>query len=1151
MYRFMRSFPLALFILTSLIVSPPINEWGMQKAPAPANTNVFSFYDHCCQATWYSGGPQQQEEELPCPGDKADNRGFVIPLGPNYTLENDQPAQKSFETHPRWMTDGYIYGAFRLADFGIDIQKGDRFVAKVGFLKGAAAGEVRFSLLYDVYPGKSEIKTKLAEVVDRHDGKLRTINVDLSKYAGYDGILYLYADAHGSSGQDWAVWVDPHIERQPTATPEPTPTQPPPTKTPTQTPIPSPTETVTPPPPPTTEPTPLDETPPTFISGPAADQQTQDSTRICWTTDEPTTGRVRYDFQAGTPGFSLEDEALVKEHCLTLTNLRSATPYQYVVQALDPAGNSVTSRQLHFLTAPLGDDESPSMELLAPDTLSGKAQLKVDAVDNIGVDRVIFLIDDTPHWTDFSSPFEWHLDTTLLDEGDHDITVQVIDNSGNVRELKRLIPIENRLAVELSPVQVTIQNPSSREEVSGVVEIRAHITHENNLQINKAILKINEEEVRHLRYFNPFSEDTPPDIPPESDGDMTLRYLWDTREYDEGETIVLEVQAWDRFDNAGHAGIQVTKGEVPQPTFGIERNVTNEGHYFHVDLTVRNIGSSEMQDAHNVLIEDISKDYQSARGMIQSSYSYEYSAVTVSQFYEVIPAGDSVTISYDLVPVLLDPMDNDYTIGRTTRITFRDAEDHENSLEFTDPYIPGDYTSYPLPLLPEEIGEAFKSVKFITITDPERLFHYYDDDANALLSTLASFAINKHAVLGYRRPGEEWNSGRTLKDNIGYTGMGYSGDWANRMDESFFHGGYVLLVGETNILPSFDISGFHVKMGDTVYTSVRDTDYPYTDIWNEDGWPELRVGRILGRNPRELIEALHASVGVELGRKSFDRSHALLVSGHEDTWEGFIDRANMIAANMESHGIEVDFVHTEYYTTLTQLLREALVIRGDYECTGIPGHEIDGTPCPKTHPPTALSDLEALISKSEAEQVEEDRRGIPGVYHTSYSSECEAANASSSLIKAGAVDVDLIYWGGHGNPSSWGWALDNFVSGECGSATEMYLGGPDEPGITPLNFRRSSPVIFASSCLTGNYRGDNAISRAMLTRQAAVYIGATEKSPSGHLIGKEFFEKFLDGSPTVGEALTLVKRELVRTTETWRFVCYEYNLYGDPTFGGR
>lgn len=1151
MYRLLRSFPLTIFALASLLAPAASGAGGLQEAPHPATSSVFSFYDRCCQATWFNGGLQQQESQLPCPGDESDDRGFVRPLGAGYTLETDQPAKHAIETHPRWVNDGYIYGVFNLQSLGLTLQAGDHFVSEVGFLKGAAAGEVRFSLWYDSKPTQPGGETLLAEKQDQHDGKLRQIEVDLSGYASVSGALLLRVDALGSSGQDWAVWVDPRIERQPTPTPKSTSTEAPPTIPPTLTLTPTLAETPQPPPSPTTTPAPLDDTPPTFFSGPAADQQAQDSARICWTTDDPTTGRVLYDSRAGKLGFTLEDQQPTQDHCLTLTNLQPNTAYQFVVQAQDQAGNGTASRQLHFLTLSPPDDEGPVLELFTPETLSGIAQLGIDAVDNIALDRVIFWMDDVLLWTDFSFPFEWDLDTRRLDDGDHVLTVQVFDAAGNVRELTRQISIENRLAAERSPVEVTIENPASGAEVSGVVEIRAEITHKNDIGIETAVIEIDGRDVHRVPYLTPLPGDRMDRERIDSEGKVTLRYMWDTRDYAEGQTIVVEVQAWDAFENSGHAGIRVVKAEEP-PLFEIERSVTREGHFFHVDLTVHNMGTNERQNAYDVIIEDVSRDYQAVTGAAHSSYSYERSTATVWQWFEALPAGSSVTISYDLVPVLLDPMDDDYTIGTTTHISYSDAEDHENVMDLADPFIPGDYTALPHPRLPEEIGEVYASVNFIVITDPGRLFNAFDeDDVNGLLSSLATFAIEKQAVLGYRRPGENWYSGAAVKDNLGYTGMGYSGDWINRLNDAFSHEGYVLLVGETDIIPSFDLSGFNVTIGGTVHDMVRDSDLPYADIWAEDGWPELRVGRALGRSPRELAEPIRTSLGVELGRMGFDRSDALLVTGHEGTWEGFINRANLITENMESHGIEVEAVHTEYYSTLEQLLREALVIRGDYECTGLPGHVENGTPCPKTHPPTALADLQSLITKAQAEAVEADRRGIEGTYDTSYSSICDAADAAALLIKQAAVDKDLIYWGGHGNPGSWGWALDNFVSGTCSSATEMYIGGADEPSITPLSFGLSAPVIVASSCLTGNYRGGDAFSRAMLNRQAAVYIGATEVSPSGYLIGIEFFDQFLEGSPTVGEALTAVKRDRIRSSQMWRFVCYEYNLYGDPTFGGR
>jgi len=212
-----------------------------------ASRMVFSFFDHCCEARWYGGDPQTKEVSLPCPGSDSDEHGFVRLLGPNFTLENDEPANRSFETHPMWVTNGYIFSVFEMSLFGIILQPGDRFISEIGFLKGASAGQVRFSLWYDPSPGQSGEEVKLAEVEDRHDGKLRDINVDLSNFAGGSGALILRVDAMGSSGQDWAVWVNPRIERAATPIPTNTPTFVPTiTYTLTQTPLPSPAITLTP-----------------------------------------------------------------------------------------------------------------------------------------------------------------------------------------------------------------------------------------------------------------------------------------------------------------------------------------------------------------------------------------------------------------------------------------------------------------------------------------------------------------------------------------------------------------------------------------------------------------------------------------------------------------------------------------------------------------------------------------------------------------------------------------------------------------------------------------------------------------------------------------------------------------------------------------
>ena len=44
-----------------------------------------------------------------------------------------------------------------------------------------------------------------------YDGALNSLNLDLSSFAGQSGQIIIGVNAGSSSGQDWAVWVNPQI----------------------------------------------------------------------------------------------------------------------------------------------------------------------------------------------------------------------------------------------------------------------------------------------------------------------------------------------------------------------------------------------------------------------------------------------------------------------------------------------------------------------------------------------------------------------------------------------------------------------------------------------------------------------------------------------------------------------------------------------------------------------------------------------------------------------------------------------------------------------------------------------------------------------------------------------------------------------------
>ena len=136
---------------------------------------------------------------LPFPGSDTDPRGFARVL-PTATLEDGRTYSNVLETHPRWVDHGNIYGIFK-----VKLPLGAKyFRAKVGFLQGATGTDgVDFcfyinNILYRV-------------VLDTYDGALKEIEVDVSGYAGQEVEIKLHVYAGDSSGQDWAVWVDPAI----------------------------------------------------------------------------------------------------------------------------------------------------------------------------------------------------------------------------------------------------------------------------------------------------------------------------------------------------------------------------------------------------------------------------------------------------------------------------------------------------------------------------------------------------------------------------------------------------------------------------------------------------------------------------------------------------------------------------------------------------------------------------------------------------------------------------------------------------------------------------------------------------------------------------------------------------------------------------
>ncbi|MGH2370819.1 MAG: hypothetical protein ACRDI2_21795, partial [Chloroflexota bacterium] len=182
-----------------------LNRTG-QAPPAPVQ--VYDFIARAPDAQWRNEtNTQQQLFGLP----DNDRRGFARLLD-RAELEDGTMGLRVLETHPEWIDGGMIAGTY--ADV-FTPRQGDVFTARIGFLRSARAGDVTFKVEF-VPDGPDRAISTIAVARDRYNESLGPIIGTFPKDTiGRRGRLRLSVAAGESSGQDWAVWLDAQIVRQP------------------------------------------------------------------------------------------------------------------------------------------------------------------------------------------------------------------------------------------------------------------------------------------------------------------------------------------------------------------------------------------------------------------------------------------------------------------------------------------------------------------------------------------------------------------------------------------------------------------------------------------------------------------------------------------------------------------------------------------------------------------------------------------------------------------------------------------------------------------------------------------------------------------------------------------------------------------------
>ena len=180
--------------------------FGAHSITASAADSVFyDFINQAPSAYWSSGAGS-----LSFPGSDSDSWGFALYRN-NWQLEDDSPWVKVLETHPQWVSNGWIMGVYPQ----VTVPSNAELKVTVGFFKGATGSDgVTFEVKFEEFLGL-QVAPKVHSIISHratYDGKLDSIVEELSSLEGKTGNFVLYANAGQSSGQDWAAWAEAKIE---------------------------------------------------------------------------------------------------------------------------------------------------------------------------------------------------------------------------------------------------------------------------------------------------------------------------------------------------------------------------------------------------------------------------------------------------------------------------------------------------------------------------------------------------------------------------------------------------------------------------------------------------------------------------------------------------------------------------------------------------------------------------------------------------------------------------------------------------------------------------------------------------------------------------------------------------------------------------
>ncbi|ASJ08515.1 hypothetical protein A3L11_04415 [Thermococcus siculi] len=144
-------------------------------------------------------------------------------------------------------------------------------------------------------------------------------------------------------------------------------------------------------------------------------------------------------------------------------------------------------------------------------------------------------------------------------------------------------------------------------------------------------------------------------------------------------------------------------------------------------------------------------------------------------------------------------------------------------------------------------------------------------------------------------------------------------EWSNYLKDGWLDHGYLVIVGETEIVPALKASYKPIWLDWGRVKVIRATDVPYANTEGDVLDPELIVARFPGDKAGDILKGIENAIAVARGECSFDRSHALILSGWPESRGGgsddidFYEHSRAVDRALRDQGTHVAILRSTQY----------------------------------------------------------------------------------------------------------------------------------------------------------------------------------------------------------------------------------------------